>query len=91
MAREDSSNLMQIDLNHITGESHSHRAPDVLISLGQQSSSVISAVSLSAADENIGNTATGSLLEGAVGVHLPLSKINTAASRPIEFKKQKTQ
>lgn len=58
-----------------------------MISLGQQSSSIISAASLSAADENIGNTATGSLLEGAVGVQLPMSKINTATSRPLAIKK----
>ncbi len=32
-------------------------------------------------DENAGNMATASLLEGSVGVHLPTSKINSAAQR----------
>eukprot|EP00347_Sterkiella_histriomuscorum_P010547 403375863 len=44
--------------------------------------------------ENIGtnsNTATASLLEGSVGVHLPKSKICTAAARSVPFSKITTK
>ena len=54
-------------VRHITENEKS--APTDLTSIR---SSIIS-------DENAGNMATASLLEGSVGVQLPMSKINSAA------------
>jgi hypothetical protein len=65
----------------MSGGKHEMLIPSQPVQLITTQTDLMSMRSSINSEENLGNTATTSLLEGAVGVQLPQSKICTAAAR----------